>query len=361
MKITTVILTRDNADTIGRAIESTAGLADEVLVIDTGSQDSTAHVAESRGARVEHVEWEDSFSAARNHAFNLVSEDSLILYLDSDEWIQPGSTDGARAALLQLEGKVGCFSPIIVDSITGQHALRVPRIVPAGSGLRFRYRIHERLFWGATEEAPEEVDIGILHDGYAPETIEKFQKQSRNLRLLDLSLRESPGDPHLLFFQLRDGLDIRDTEENREILAQIETSVRGGAPTGGRDLITLARKVLLSSEWFSRGPHAETLKLAESVLDRVPLDPDATYVVSVARLLHSKAQIHESLVNLAKSRQEVGDNLTWSMSTTPVHLDASIGAHLAALGDPRYEDYMSALPRHWNDAFFEDSVLRGDS
>lgn len=359
MKITTVILARDNANTIGRAIKSVSQLTDDVLVIDTGSQDSTVCIAERLGARVECVEWEDSFSSARNAAFALAPKDGLIFYLDSDEWVEPESIDRARDALSDLNGADGCYSPIIIDSATGRHALWVPRVVSADSDLRFRYRVHERLCHGSVEEIPKQVELRILHDGYTSEALEKFQKRSRNLHLLELSLRENPGDPHLLFFQLRDGLDTRSIEENRATLAQIEQSVRDGANLGWRDFVTLSRKVLLANEWFLRGPHKDTLDLAESVLDRVPLDPDATYVVSIARLLQAKAQMYESLVSLAKSRQEAQDNLTWSMSETPVHVDASIGAHLAALGDRRYEDFMSTLPRHWNDAFFENSVLRG--
>ncbi len=358
MITTTVILSRDNAFTIGRAVDSATRLTDNVIVIDTGSQDSTIGIARALGAKVHRLDWKDSFAAARNAAFDLVPE-GLIFYLDSDEWVSPGELEQACSILRSLDEKDRCWAPIIIDDTTGRHALHVPRIVSAESDLRYRYRVHERLCRGDVEAVPEQVQISVLHDGYTEEALTNFDKQSRNLHLLELSLCELPQDPHLLFFKLRDGLGTRSVEDNRALVAQIEESCKSAPDGAVRDFTTLARKVVLTYEWFLRGAHQDTVALARQVLQAVPSDADAIYAVSVSRLIQAQSQIYESLVWLARSRQKSEEHLTWSMSETPVHLDALIGEHLRMLGDRRHEKFMLEVSPEWNDWYFEGSVFGG--
>ncbi len=78
------IIARDEEESIGRAIESVRDLADEVIVVDTGSTDATPVVARRAGARVVRERWRDDFGEARNRALSEASC-SWILVLDADE------------------------------------------------------------------------------------------------------------------------------------------------------------------------------------------------------------------------------------------------------------------------------------
>ena len=62
------LIARNEEATIGMAIKSVLALVDEVIVVDTGSDDNTRIIAEGYGARVLDVAWEDDFAAARNAA-----------------------------------------------------------------------------------------------------------------------------------------------------------------------------------------------------------------------------------------------------------------------------------------------------
>ena len=48
------------------------GLADEMVVVDTGSTDDTIAVAEAAGARVERIDWPGDFAPARNRAMDFL-------------------------------------------------------------------------------------------------------------------------------------------------------------------------------------------------------------------------------------------------------------------------------------------------
>lgn len=66
------------------ALTSVRGIADQVLVGDTGSTDGTQALATAMGATVLDVPWTDDFAAARNAVLDHATQ-PWILYFDADE------------------------------------------------------------------------------------------------------------------------------------------------------------------------------------------------------------------------------------------------------------------------------------
>ena len=66
-----VMIVRDEAANLKRCLTSVSDLADEMVVVDTGSTDDTAAIAQAMGARVQNHEWKDDFSEARNASLEL--------------------------------------------------------------------------------------------------------------------------------------------------------------------------------------------------------------------------------------------------------------------------------------------------
>ena len=56
-RLSVAIITRDEEDRIEAAIASVRELADEILVLDSGSTDRTVQRAEAAGARVVQLDW----------------------------------------------------------------------------------------------------------------------------------------------------------------------------------------------------------------------------------------------------------------------------------------------------------------
>ena len=81
--ISAVIVATNEERRLGDAVRSVLPWADEVLVVDGGSDDGTAALAASLGARVEHRRW-DGFVSSKAAATAMASHD-LILALDADE------------------------------------------------------------------------------------------------------------------------------------------------------------------------------------------------------------------------------------------------------------------------------------
>jgi len=81
--LSTVILTLNEEKNIAGAIDSLQNIADEILVLDSGSSDKTKSIATDKGAKVVTIEW-NGWVEARNYAHELVSH-KFILFLDADE------------------------------------------------------------------------------------------------------------------------------------------------------------------------------------------------------------------------------------------------------------------------------------
>lgn len=82
-RLSVAIVCRDNIATIGRTVESVAGLGDEIVAVDSGSTDGTIELLEAAGARVLHTDWKGHV-ATKQMALEACGGE-WILCLDSDE------------------------------------------------------------------------------------------------------------------------------------------------------------------------------------------------------------------------------------------------------------------------------------
>lgn len=78
-----------------RCLKSVRDVADEIIIVDTGSTDKTKDIATVFGARVFDFPWTGDFSQARNESLRHASG-SWILIMDADEAISPLDYDQLR-------------------------------------------------------------------------------------------------------------------------------------------------------------------------------------------------------------------------------------------------------------------------
>jgi len=217
MTLSVCMIVRDEAELIGDAILSVEGVASEVVVVDTGSQDRTVEIARSLGAKVLEVPWEDSFSAARNRSLEAAQGD-WILYIDADERLHRDDKDRLRRLLGERWREAFYLRE---HNLTGSRrsgtayandALRLLRNRPS---YRFRGRLHEQIAPALPCDLPEKVvrcSVRLEHLGYLQEVLVPRRKADRNLRLLELE-REEGRDDAFLHFNLGTTYAARDQEE----------------------------------------------------------------------------------------------------------------------------------------------------
>ena len=145
-KLAVAIIARNEQDVLVETIQSVKSLADEILVLDTGSSDRTPEIASALGAQVLATTWKNDFSAARNELLEQISAD-WVLWLDAGERLDPAfeaslrefideKTEPDRVYLLPLE------LPAVTPQGLAEQVL-LPRLVPGRKNLPFVGRVRE--------------------------------------------------------------------------------------------------------------------------------------------------------------------------------------------------------------------------
>jgi len=88
MTISLCMIVKDEAASLATTLDSARAWVDEMVVVDTGSMDTTREVAQAGGAQVYEFPWGDDFAAARNASLARATGD-WVLVLDADEVLLP--------------------------------------------------------------------------------------------------------------------------------------------------------------------------------------------------------------------------------------------------------------------------------
>lgn len=189
------LIAKDEEAVIGRALASVQPIADEIIVVDTGSTDDTVAIAESYGARVSRFPWCGDFSAARNAGLERASGD-WILVLDADECLAPNMLDRLLVAL--QNDQADAYLTRIVNYQDGEaiSAGAVVRLFRNRPQYRFRGRIHEQITPSIAAAGGRIVPLAleIQHYGYTPTEDARKNRRERNLRLLKMEMETARGD-----------------------------------------------------------------------------------------------------------------------------------------------------------------------
>jgi tetratricopeptide (TPR) repeat protein len=198
------MIARDEEQMLPRCLAAVAPAVDEIVVVDTGSQDATIEIARSFGARVIEHAWADSFAEARNISFEAATGDWLM-YLDADEVLVAEDAGRLRA----LTGRTWCEAFYLFETSFGgeagdgfavtNNALRVFRNRPQ---YRFEGRVHEQIAHTLPSYAPgriQQTSIRVMHYGYLEAVRDSKGKYQRNVELLRAQVDESPCEPFVHF------------------------------------------------------------------------------------------------------------------------------------------------------------------
>lgn len=106
MSITAIILTKNEEMHIARAINSIKSLVQNIVVVDSGSVDSTVSIAKSLGARVLFREWINHATQFNWALTQLDVDTTWVLRLDADEYL-------TQTLVTEIKKRLGDLSPEI--------------------------------------------------------------------------------------------------------------------------------------------------------------------------------------------------------------------------------------------------------
>ena len=115
MEISLCMIVRDEEQSIGRCLNSFKDIVDEIIIVDTGSQDRTKEIARKFTDKIYKFQWIDDFSAARNFAFSKASKD-YILWVDADDVI----LDTEKKKIIELKKNL----TLDIDAVSMNYVLQ---------------------------------------------------------------------------------------------------------------------------------------------------------------------------------------------------------------------------------------------
>jgi tetratricopeptide (TPR) repeat protein len=189
------MIVKNEADLLERCLQSVAGCADEIIVVDTGSTDGTVAVAQGFGAAVVQSDWRDDFSYSRNISIGRASNE-WILWLDADDVVPPPSIPKINSLKRSAADRVYGF--VVINEKPGNTGTEFmqARMFPNRRDVFFEGRIHEQMMPSALRLGLkfDATDIVVEHHGYAdPQKVQ--QKAGRNIKLLLDQWNTAKPDP----------------------------------------------------------------------------------------------------------------------------------------------------------------------
>ncbi|MDR3238542.1 MAG: glycosyltransferase [Clostridiales bacterium] len=146
IEISLCMIVKNEEENLGACLDSVRGVADEIIIVDTGSTDGTLDIAARYTDKIYHFDWIDDFAAARNYSFSKGTKEYLM-WLDADDTI----TEENRLNLIQTKA----LFPPDVDYVVMYYYTQVDeegqpifmsrreRILRRAAGFQWQGALHE--------------------------------------------------------------------------------------------------------------------------------------------------------------------------------------------------------------------------
>lgn len=197
LKISACVIVKNEERELPMWLEKSKVYADEMIVVDTGSEDASKAMAEQSGAKVFDFVWRDDFAAAKNEALGHAQGD-WVVFLDADETFDRPEVLRNFLAARSRDGFEGAISVLVraVDGEAGDQPILDYPAIRAWKHLpqrRYKGNIHESL-WDGDEEVPlfDGSFLTVRHTGYSSARVRA--KYERNLKLLWQKIEKQGGE-----------------------------------------------------------------------------------------------------------------------------------------------------------------------
>jgi glycosyltransferase involved in cell wall biosynthesis len=199
------MIVKNEEENLRRCLDSVKDIVDEMIIVDTGSTDSTVEIAESFGAKIYHFQWNDNFSDARNYSLKFPTCD-WILFMDGDDELEKSDQQSILKLVEKNEADAYFFQTICYTGdepgLEGLNNLNI-RLLKNHMGYYFSNPIHEQIYSNIQAINPSakilNETVKVYHYGYLNKNVIAQEKRKRNIRILEKELEQSPGYGFTLF------------------------------------------------------------------------------------------------------------------------------------------------------------------
>lgn len=196
------MIVKNEETQLADCLSSVEGIADEIIITDTGSTDATKKIAGGFTDKIFDFSWIDDFSEARNFSFSKASMD-YILWLDADDVLLPEDREKLKKLKEELDPSVDAVMMKYHTAFDKNGAVTFSyyreRMVRRERRFRWKEPVHEHIEIGGSII---HTDIAVTHRKI------KASSSDRNLaiyqRILDSGGELSPRGLYYYARELKD-------------------------------------------------------------------------------------------------------------------------------------------------------------
>lgn len=200
--ISLCMIVKNEAENLAACLESVGDLAEEIIIVDTGSTDNTIDIARSWTTQIKHFTWIDDFAAARNESIKEAQGD-WIFWMDADDRLSPDNVARLKqAAACDRADAYYCYVVSQFQNKQGvQDRIEHLRLFRNWRGVQFEFPLHE-------DAAPTAHRLGLTiartnivvnHTGYTVDVQTLQAKARRNLQIIQAAHRQAPDNLYWRF------------------------------------------------------------------------------------------------------------------------------------------------------------------
>ncbi|SHL49609.1 hypothetical protein SAMN02745136_05018 [Anaerocolumna jejuensis DSM 15929] len=317
-QISLCMIVKNEESTLELCLSSIAPFVDEIIIIDTGSEDRTKEISFRYTDKVYDYVWKNDFAAARNYSIHK-AENEYILILDSDEIVESVDMDSIKELIAKNMNKIGRLlriSEFTTQGISHKFRERINRLF---SKRYYHYEgiIHEQVMPGGSEkeEADTEdkkvlqlnqgtaiydssyhIPLTIRHSGYEGALNVRKKKTERNITLLTASLQQQPDDPYLLYQLGKSYYMEEDYENSYKFLGQALYADLDVRLEYVRDLVESYGYSMINS-----GQYEEALQML-NIYDIFAYSAD--FIFLIALILMNNGRFQEAIQEFLKAAEK---------------------------------------------------------
>jgi glycosyltransferase involved in cell wall biosynthesis len=352
------LIVKNEEQFLAQCLKSIRDLAQQIIVVDTGSTDRTVEIAKEFGAEIYSHAWNDDFAAARNAALEHATGD-WILVLDADEELPEAEHEKLRADMGKSD-VIAYRLPLVNRGKEADGQSFVPRLFRNAPGVYYFGRIHEQVFpsllaHGKSWGLPTHFGTAqLLHHGYTKEMVRDRNKIERNLKLLRQAIAENPTDANLM---MNFGLELVRTDDLAGGVVKYREAFELMSAQATDETAPELREVLLTQftcQLYKIREHEEVVRVLNSPLaKKCGLTASLHFALGLSQFeLKNYGEAAKQMQQCLAKRKQLGLSPinTDILTVAPEHCLALSLAKLGdaagaekefqkILGDPEYKNY----------------------
>lgn len=173
------MIVKNEEEVLDNCLSSISDVVDEIIIVDTGSNDNTKIIANKYTNNIYDFKWCDDFSKARNYSFSKATKD-YILWLDADDYLTLENKEKLLKLKNSLNNEIDMYY-FLYDFNDNYQPFYRERLLKRSNNYQFKGKIHEAIIpFGKRSFVDVTINQKDKNKGLTNRNLKIFQKMNKD-------------------------------------------------------------------------------------------------------------------------------------------------------------------------------------